>query len=65
MQTYRDFLEVDGRWARAAWLYQFNRGVFLPPWSKGEQWLISFQHTEVDIDRYLDTLDGFATAIAG
>jgi len=65
MQTYRDFLEVDGRWARAAWLYQFNRGVFLPPWSKGEQWLISFQHTEVDIDRYLDTLDGFAAAVAG
>ncbi|HEU4318770.1 MAG TPA: aspartate aminotransferase family protein [Acidimicrobiia bacterium] len=63
MKTYRDFLAIDGRYAVAAWLYQFNRGVFLPPWAKGEQWLISVQHTTEDIDRYLDTLDGFASVI--
>lgn len=63
LRTYRDFLAVDGRYAQAAWLYQYNRGVFLPPWGKGEQWLISVQHTEDDIDRYVETLDGFATAI--
>jgi glutamate-1-semialdehyde 2,1-aminomutase len=63
MRTYRDFLRVDGRYAMAAWLYQFNRGVFLPPWAKGEQWLISVQHTIEDIDRYLETLDGFADVI--
>jgi glutamate-1-semialdehyde 2,1-aminomutase len=63
MRTYRDFLRVDGRYAMAAWLYQFNRGVFLPPWAKGEQWLISVQHGDVDIDRYLETLDGFADVI--
>ena len=63
MRTYRDFLAVDGRYAQAAWLYQFNRGVFLPPWGKGEQWLLSVQHDDQDIDRYLETLDGFATVI--
>ncbi len=63
MRTYRDFLRIDGRYAIAAWLYQYNRGVFLPPWAKGEQWLISVQHTDEDIDRYLETLDGFARAI--
>ncbi|HET9261219.1 MAG TPA: aspartate aminotransferase family protein [Acidimicrobiia bacterium] len=63
MKTYRDFLAIDGRYAVAAWLYQFNRGVFLPPWAKGEQWLISVQHTTEDIDRYLETLDGFAGVI--
>lgn len=63
MRTYRDFLRVDGRYAMAAWLYQFNRGVFLPPWAKGEQWLISVQHSHDDIDRYLETLDGFADVI--
>jgi glutamate-1-semialdehyde 2,1-aminomutase len=63
MRTYRDFLRVDGRYAMAAWLYQFNRGVFLPPWAKGEQWLISVQHSGEDIDRYLETLDGFADVI--
>jgi glutamate-1-semialdehyde 2,1-aminomutase len=65
MRTYRDFLAVDGRYAQAAWLYQYNRGVFLPPWGKGEQWLLSVQHTVEDIDRYLETLDGFAAVISG
>jgi len=65
MRTYRDFLRIDGRYAVAAWLYQFNRGVFLPPWAKGEQWLISVQHSAEDIDRYLETLDGFASVISG
>jgi glutamate-1-semialdehyde 2,1-aminomutase len=64
LRTYRDFLAVDGRYAQAAWLYQYNRGVFLPPWGKGEQWLVSVQHTDEDIDRYLETLDGFAGLIA-
>jgi glutamate-1-semialdehyde 2,1-aminomutase len=63
MRTYRDFLVIDERYAQAAWLYQYNRGVFLPPWGKGEQWLISVQHDEGDIDRYLETLDEFATVI--
>lgn len=63
LRTYRDYLRVDGRFAMAAWLYQFNRGVFLPPWAKGEQWLISVQHGREDIDRYLETLDDFASLI--
>ncbi|MEX0698868.1 MAG: aminotransferase class III-fold pyridoxal phosphate-dependent enzyme, partial [Acidimicrobiia bacterium] len=63
LRSYRDFLAVDGRYSQAAWLYQYNRGVFLPPWSKGEQWLLSVQHTEDDVDRYLETLDGFADVI--
>ena len=58
--NYRQFLEVDGRYALAAWLVQFNRGVFLPPWTKGEQWLISTQHGERDVDLYLETLEEFA-----
>jgi glutamate-1-semialdehyde 2,1-aminomutase len=65
MRTYRDFLAVDGRYAQAAWLYQYNRGVFLPPWGKGEQWLLSVQHTDEDVDRYLETLDAFAAVISG
>jgi glutamate-1-semialdehyde 2,1-aminomutase len=65
MRTYRDFLVIDGRYAEAAWLYQFNRGVFLPPWAKGEQWLISVQHSHEDISRYLETLDDFASVITG
>jgi glutamate-1-semialdehyde 2,1-aminomutase len=49
----------------ASWLTQFNRGVFLPPWTKGEQWLVSVQHTEEDVDIYLETLEVFACALRG
>ncbi|MEX0945927.1 MAG: aspartate aminotransferase family protein, partial [Acidimicrobiia bacterium] len=63
--NYRQFLEIDGRYALASWLTQFNRGVFLPPWTKGEQWLVSVQHTEADVDRYLETLELFARALRG
>jgi glutamate-1-semialdehyde 2,1-aminomutase len=65
VRNYRDFLDVDGRWAMASWLTQFNRGVFLPPWTKGEQWLVSVQHTEEDVDTYLETLEVFASALRG
>jgi glutamate-1-semialdehyde 2,1-aminomutase len=63
--NYRQFLKVDGRYALAAWLVQFNRGVFLPPWTKGEQWLVSTQHTAQDIDLYLETLEEFARLLHG
>lgn len=63
--NYRQFLEIDGRYALASWLTQFNRGVFLPPWTKGEQWLVSVQHTEADVDRYLETFELFARALRG
>jgi glutamate-1-semialdehyde 2,1-aminomutase len=63
--NYRDFLAVDGRYAYAAWLTQFNRGVFLPPWGKGEQWLVSVQHDDADVDLYLETLEEFARALRG
>jgi glutamate-1-semialdehyde 2,1-aminomutase len=62
-RNYREFLMIDGRYAHAAWLYQFNGGVFLPPWTKGEQWLISVQHDDDDLDRYLLTLQRFARAL--
>ena len=51
--NFRDFLELDGRYGQAHWLVQANRGAFLPPWGKVEQWLISVQHTEEDIDRFV------------
>jgi glutamate-1-semialdehyde 2,1-aminomutase len=60
---YRGFLEVDDRYSHAHWLYQHNRGVFLPPWGKIEQWLISVQHDEADIDRLVENFGVFARAV--
>ncbi len=45
VRNYRDFLGVDDRYNHAHWLMQHNGGVFLPPWGKTEQWLMSVQHT--------------------
>ena len=50
VRNYRDFLEIDDRWGNLHWLLQHNGGVFLPPWGKVEQWLLSVQHTEADVD---------------
>jgi glutamate-1-semialdehyde 2,1-aminomutase len=63
LQGFRDFVAYDDRWGHGHWLYQHNRGVFLPPWGKTEQWTLSVQHTDEDVDRFLANLDGFAAAV--
>jgi glutamate-1-semialdehyde 2,1-aminomutase len=62
--SYRGFLGVDDRYSHAHWLYQHNGGVFLPPWGKIEQWLISVQHNEADIDRLIANFAKFAQAVS-
>jgi glutamate-1-semialdehyde 2,1-aminomutase len=64
VRDYRGFLEIDDRFSQAHWLFQHNGGVFLPPWGKTEQWLISVQHDESDIDRLTANFADFATAIS-
>jgi glutamate-1-semialdehyde 2,1-aminomutase len=63
VRDYRDFLAVDDRWGHCHWLFQMAGGVFLPPWGKAEQWLLSVQHTEEDVDRFLDNLAAFGRAL--
>jgi len=63
VRNYRDFLNIDDRTGHAHWLFQHAGGVFLPPWGKAEQWLISVQHTEEDADRFLSNLETMAKAI--
>ncbi len=64
VRDYRGFDELDDRFNHAHWLVQHNGGVFLPPWGKMEQWLISTQHDEADIDRFLANFDRLAAALA-
>ena len=65
VRKYRDFLSVDNRYSHAHWLFQHNGRVFLPPWGKIEQWLISVQHDAADIDRLVANFRAFAAAITG
>ena len=64
VRDYRGFLDIDDRYSHAHWLFQHNGGVFLPPWGKIEQWLISVQHDESDIDRMVRNFGEFAQAVS-
>jgi glutamate-1-semialdehyde 2,1-aminomutase len=64
VRDYRGFLDVDDRYSQAHWLFQHNGGVFLPPWGKTEQWLISVQHDESDIDRLIANFADFARTVS-
>jgi glutamate-1-semialdehyde 2,1-aminomutase len=63
VRNYRDFLAVDDRYSHCHWLFQYNNGVFLPPWGKSEQWLLSAQHTEEDTEHFIENFRLFASAL--
>jgi glutamate-1-semialdehyde 2,1-aminomutase len=65
VRDYRGFLGIDDRYSHAHWLFQHNGAVFLPPWGKIEQWLISVQHESSDIDRFVGNFATFVTALRG
>jgi glutamate-1-semialdehyde 2,1-aminomutase len=64
VNDFRGFLDVEDAYSHAHWLFQHNGGVFLPPWGKIEQWLISVQHDEADIDKFVENFAKFAAAVA-
>jgi glutamate-1-semialdehyde 2,1-aminomutase len=65
IHNFRDFRSLDGRYGHAHWLVQHNRGAFLPPWGKVEQWLMSVQHTDDDVDRFVDNFSQLADSLHG
>jgi glutamate-1-semialdehyde 2,1-aminomutase len=65
VSDFRGFLAIDDELSQAHWLVQHNGGVFLPPWGKSEQWLISVQHDEQDIDLFVNNFGRFASAVSG
>jgi glutamate-1-semialdehyde 2,1-aminomutase len=60
IRNFRQFRSLDGRYGHAHWLVQHNRGAFLPPWGKVEQWLMSVQHTDQDVDRFVGNFSHLA-----
>ena len=53
VRNYRDYITIDKSWAYVSWLYQCNRGVLMAPFAE-ENWTLSVQHSEADIQRYVD-----------
>ena len=64
LTNYRDFLETvpDIYWASYPWM--MNRGIFMTPGDE-EQWTISVQHTEGDIQTYVDAFGEFCQTLTG
>jgi glutamate-1-semialdehyde 2,1-aminomutase len=62
LRNYRDFLETDPDLYLASYPWAMNRGVFMTPGDE-EQWTISVQHTEADIDRYVDQFADFCATL--
>jgi glutamate-1-semialdehyde 2,1-aminomutase len=65
IRNFRDFRDLDDRYGNGHWLVQHNRGAFLPPWGKVEQWLISVQHDDDDVDKFVANFDLFADELLG
>lgn len=64
LERYRDYGEIDDSLFDASWYWLVNRGIFQTP-GKEEQWTISVQHSEADIDEFLDVFRGYCNAVTG
>ena len=60
--NYRDFIGLDAELWAASFFYLANRGILLPP-GPDDQWTLSVQHSDADIDRYLDVFSEFAAEL--
>jgi glutamate-1-semialdehyde 2,1-aminomutase len=59
---YRDFQEIDDSLFDAYWFFVVNRGIYQTP-GKEEQWTISVQHSEADIDRTLEVFSEYCEVV--
>jgi glutamate-1-semialdehyde 2,1-aminomutase len=63
LRNYRDFLDTNPELYLASYPWAMNRGIFMTPGDE-EQWTLSVQHTEADIDRYVEQFADFCAALA-
>jgi glutamate-1-semialdehyde 2,1-aminomutase len=63
LRNYRDFLEANDELFTASYPWMVNRGVFMTPGDE-EQWTLSVQHTEADVDRYVDAFTDLCAELA-
>lgn len=64
LTNYQDFLETIPELFYASFSWMINRGIFMTPGDE-EQWTISVQHTEEDVQRYVDAFSEFCAELAG
>jgi glutamate-1-semialdehyde 2,1-aminomutase len=64
IRNYRDWEKIDVDLWRHYWFGMVNRGVMAQPYWWDEQWTISVQHTDADIDNHLAAFDDIAASLA-
>jgi glutamate-1-semialdehyde 2,1-aminomutase len=64
VRNYRDWYNIDQEIWMHYWFGMINRGVMAQPYWWDEQWTISVQHTDADIDQHLQVFAEIAPAIA-
>ncbi|MBA3431949.1 MAG: aspartate aminotransferase family protein [Actinobacteria bacterium] len=62
LERYRDFAEVDDSLFDAYWYWVINRDIYQTP-GKEEQWTISVQHSEEDIDHALEVFAAYCDLV--
>jgi glutamate-1-semialdehyde 2,1-aminomutase len=60
---YRDFIGLDTELWTAFFFYLANRGILLPP-GPDDQWTLSVQHTEEEIERHVAVFREFAVELS-
>ncbi|MEO7794966.1 MAG: aspartate aminotransferase family protein [Thermoanaerobaculia bacterium] len=63
MASYRDFLETQPELFAASYPWLLNRGIFMTPGDE-EQWTLSLQHSDADVDVYIEVFAAFCDALA-
>lgn len=64
IRNYRDWITIDEDLWRHYWFGMVNRGVIAQPYWWDEQWTISVQHTEADIDKHLAAFEDLSSDLA-
>jgi glutamate-1-semialdehyde 2,1-aminomutase len=62
VRNYRDFKATDFGIAELSWLWGINRGIITPP-GLDEQWLVSFAHTQKDMNKMVESFREMAKAL--
>src|SRR5436305_4642257 len=64
IRNYRDWITVDTDLWRHYWFAMVNRGVMAQPYWWDEQWTITVQHTDADIEKHIVAFADVAPALA-
>jgi len=60
--NYRSFIGLDSELWAASFFFLANRGILLPP-GPDDQWTLSVQHTDAEIERYIAVFRDFAAEL--